>query len=243
MKGHIIENKFQEKPLFIVGDLNINSLDYSRNIHVHDFFNFDFQNSIFPVINRPTKVTKSSATLIDHILTKTVIDTHTQSGIIKTDTSDHFAVLSLNKTNLEQTNIKKTIIKRDINEDSMKYFKTIINSNDWDLLTQTLSTNDDSYNTFLERFIKIHDQAFPERKIKIKQKNLSSTWISKGLRISSKRKQRLYEKFLKQRIDKNYKTYKIYKNLFDKSKKETVKKTVLHSFFSVTFMPLIYISR
>ena len=222
MKDHIIKNKFQEKPFFLVGDLNINSLDYSRNTHVRDFFNFVFQNGIFPVINRPTRVTKSSATVIDHILTNTIIDSHIQSGIIKTDISDHFAVFSLIKTNFKQTNIKKTIIKRDINEDSMKYFKAIFNSIDWDLLTQTLSTND-SYNIFLERFIKIYDQAFPERKIEIKQKNLSSPWISKGLRKSSKRKQHLYEKFLKQRSDKNYEIYKIYKNLFEKLKKQSKK--------------------
>ena len=41
--------------------------------------------------------------------------------------------------------------------------------------------------------MKIYDQAFPERKIEIKQKNLSSSWISKSLRKSSKRKQQLYE--------------------------------------------------
>ena len=94
MKGHIIKIKFQEKPLFLVGDLNINSLDYSRNTHVRDFFNFLFQNDIFPVINRPTRVTKSSAAIIDHIVTSTLIDSHIQSGIIKTDISDYFAVFS-----------------------------------------------------------------------------------------------------------------------------------------------------
>ena len=51
MKGHIIKNKFQEKPLFLVGDLNINSLDYSRSTHVRDIFNFIFQICIFSVIN------------------------------------------------------------------------------------------------------------------------------------------------------------------------------------------------
>ena len=197
-------------------------MDYSRNTHVHDFFNFVFQNGIFPVINRPTRKTKSSATVIDHILTNTIIGSHIQSGILKTDISDHFAVFSLIKTNFELTNIKKTIIKRDIDEDSMKYFKTNFNSTDWDLLTQTSSTND-SYNVFLERFIKVYDQAFPERKIKIKQKNLSSPLFSKGLRKSSKRKQRLYETFLKQRSDKNYETYQIYKNLFEKLKKQSKK--------------------
>ena len=36
MKGYIIK-KIQEKPLFLVGDLNINSLNYFRNTHVRDF--------------------------------------------------------------------------------------------------------------------------------------------------------------------------------------------------------------
>ena len=71
MKGHIIKNKFQEKPLYLVNGLNINSLDYFRNTHAGDFFNFVFENSISPLINRPTRVTKSSATIIDHILTNT----------------------------------------------------------------------------------------------------------------------------------------------------------------------------
>ena len=92
------------------------------------------------------------------------------------------------------------------------------------MLTQSASTSD-SYNIFLERFIKIYNEAFPERKIKIKQKNQSSPWISKGFRKPSKRKQCLYATYLKQRTDENYETFKIYKNLFGKLKK-TVKKTL-----------------
>ena len=42
--------------------------------------------------------------------------------------------------------------------------------------------------------------------MEIKQKNLSSRWISTGLR-KLERKQLLYQKYLKQRSDKNYKTY------------------------------------
>ena len=40
--------KNQEKPAFLVGDLNINSLDYSINTNFRDFFNLIFQNGIFP---------------------------------------------------------------------------------------------------------------------------------------------------------------------------------------------------
>ena len=76
----------------MAGDFNMNSLDYSQNTIVHDFFNLAFQNSIFPVINRPTRVTKTSATIIDHILTNTIIDSPLHSGIAKTYISGHFAV-------------------------------------------------------------------------------------------------------------------------------------------------------
>ena len=87
----------------------------------------------------------------------------------------------------------------------MKYFETIFNGTDWDLLTQTSSTND-SNNILLQRFIYIYDQAFPERKIELKQTNLSSLWISKCLKKFSKSKKPQYEKFSKQRSDKNYET-------------------------------------
>ena len=109
------------------------------------------------MINRPTRITKLSGTVIDNNLTNTIIDSYIQSVIIKRDVNDHFAIFSLIKANLEQANIKKTIIKRYIKEDGMKYFKTIFNSTDWDLLTKTLSTND-SYDIFLERFTKLYDQ-------------------------------------------------------------------------------------
>ena len=47
---------------------------------------------------------------------------------------------------------------------------------------------------------------------------MSSPWITRVLKKSTKRKQHLYEKFLKSRNYKNEKAYKMYKNLFEKLK-------------------------
>ena len=76
---------------------------------------------------------------------------------------------------------------------------------------------------FLEKFVQIYDQAFPERKIEIKPKKLVIPWITRGLRESSRKKQRLHEKFLKQRNSKNEEAYKMYKNFFEKLKKHSKK--------------------
>ena len=65
--------------------------------------------------------------------------------------------------------------------------------------------------------------AFPERKVEIKQKNLTSPWITPGLKKSSKRKQRLYDKYLKRRNDKNEKAYKMYKSFCEKLKLQSKK--------------------
>ena len=63
--------------------------------------------------------------------------------------------------------------------------------------------------------------ACPETKKEIKTKNLLSPWLTKGLRKSSIRKQKLYEKFLKKRNLGNEMAYKSYKNLFEKLKKNS----------------------
>ena len=51
--------------------------------------------------------------------------------------------------------------------------------------------------TFLKTLIDIYDTNFPTREHILNDKDIKSPWISKGLKISSKTKQRLYTNFLK----------------------------------------------
>ena len=64
---------------------------------------------------------------------------------------------------------------------------------------------------------------FSTKKIKIKAKDLQSPWITNGIKKSSKCKQRLYNKFLKNRSEKIETKYKNYKNLFEAIKKRSKK--------------------
>ena len=60
-----------------------------------------------------------------------------------------------------------------------------------------------------------------KKKIKIKIKDIESPWITAGIKKSSKRTQRLYEKFLKHRNEKSEEIYKNYKRLFEVVKKNS----------------------
>ena len=66
----------------------------------------------------------------------------------------------------------------------------------------------------------LYDTFSPLKKIKIKNKDLQSPWINDAIKKSPKRKQRLYNKILKNRNKKKKETeYKNYKNLFEAIKK------------------------
>ena len=50
----------------------------------------------------------------------------------------------------------------------------------------------------------------------MKTKNLNSPWITKGIKKSSRKKQHLYEKFLKNKTKTRLETYNHYKTFFEK---------------------------
>ncbi len=71
------------------GDFNINLLQSTEN-SVKTYINLLASHGYQPCINKPTRVNKSSATIIDHIWTNNN-DIISQSGILLTDVSDHFS--------------------------------------------------------------------------------------------------------------------------------------------------------
>ena len=76
--------------IFIMGDFNIDLLQYDIHNSSNDFLNSIISHSFLPYVLQPTRVTDHSATNIDNIFSD-LIDFDTSSGNIKTLISDHFA--------------------------------------------------------------------------------------------------------------------------------------------------------
>ena len=152
------------------------------------------------MVNKPTRVTKNNATLIDYIITNSFMDQENLTGILKTDISDHFPIFTISvKHRLDSSDKKVTIIKRIINADSIQEFRDILSEVDWENLYSITNPND-TYEYFLKVFSGIYDLAFPLKTFSVKKKTLQNPWVTKGLLKSSKRKQKLYEKFVKKRF-------------------------------------------
>ena len=66
-----------------------------------------FRCGMVPAINKPTRVKRYTAPVIDHMFTNSVINSEIKSAIIKTDISDHFPILFVAKVNVD-VNIKQS---------------------------------------------------------------------------------------------------------------------------------------
>ena len=100
---------------FITGDFNYN-LSNQDNEHVCNFIEMILEGHYFPVINKPTHITDTSATVLDHIWTN-LHHQHIKSGVILNLLSDHLPVymcFNLNKQNLYRPQQKRSFTPQNI---------------------------------------------------------------------------------------------------------------------------------
>ena len=94
-----------------------------------------------------------------------------------------------------------------------KNSRDILSEVDWGNL-YSISNPNDAYEYFLKVFSGICDLAFPLKTFSVKRKTLRNPWMAKNLLKSSKRTQKLYEKFMKKRSPRYENIYKAYKSHF-----------------------------
>ena len=85
MKSILSKNEATKKEVILIGDFNINLLDFDKNKRVQSFVNLMFRFGMIPTINKPTRVTRYTATAIDHAFTNTIMDNiEINTAIVKT---------------------------------------------------------------------------------------------------------------------------------------------------------------
>ena len=84
---------------------------------------------MIPTINKPTRVTKKTATAINHIITNSFVENTFKTAIIKSDVSDHYPIcIFIPLTNLFTKNDVIYQYKRTIKEKKLKLFFKIYQS-------------------------------------------------------------------------------------------------------------------
>ena len=115
---------FNKCSVEIVGDFNIDLLQFQNHDQTNDFLEASFSFGLLPVITKPTRITPTSATLIDHIWVKNKSELHT-AGIILSHISDHYPTFYVHNTHEEKQPLKP-FTTRMINKDSQNSFKKLL---------------------------------------------------------------------------------------------------------------------
>ena len=112
-----LKKSASSKKVFMVGDFNINSFDYGNN-----------ESGFFPVIQRATRVTRTTATATDHIITDTILESTMHSGIIKANMSDHFPIFNIleNSCSKNKNYKKMKITNRNFNNENIQNFQFLL---------------------------------------------------------------------------------------------------------------------
>ena len=102
----------ERKLYHILGDLNIDFLKHDEHRPTSTFLDVLYTYNVFPVISKPTRVTKNTAILIDHILTNN-FDVSTNHLLRSAERKYYHDLLIQHKSNMKKSwNVFKMVINK-----------------------------------------------------------------------------------------------------------------------------------
>ena len=212
---------------YVFLDSNINLFNVESNIHANSYLS-NITTSGFILTNfRATRIQSDTASLIDHILTNSK-DTNIVSGTIVDDLSDHFMTFIL--PNLSRHKSKPRIIKRrHYTKTNIDSFKQDLQQTNWDQVTLTNDVNS-CYDEVWKIYSNLHDLHFPLTSSRFNKRiHKISNFMTTGLLISRTNKQRLHKIALTDNVPFNWQQYRTYRNIFNKTVKQSKKLHYLSS--------------
>ena len=164
---HDILEKVSNYPCYIMGDFNLDLLKHELHRPTEKFLDIMYANSYIPIINRPTRVTRDTCSLIDNIFTNNIsINDNFFNGILTADITDHYILFHIIKSNNDKNvNDNEYKIVRIINESRINQFAEKIQNTDWSLLNSCRECQT-YFSKFCTLYKTIYDEAFPLTELK-----------------------------------------------------------------------------
>ena len=176
----------ENKTIFLLGDFNINLLNYDIHPPTNEFLDSLSSYYFLPHILQPSRVTTNSKTLIDNTFSNMVV-LGIIFGNLTASISSHlpqFLVapnIFFNASYPKSNNYERDWSRFDQENFVLDYFSV-----EWDNVFLSPNTNTEkSYKTFLEKFESLLDTYTSLKKIsKNKLKSKDKPWITPGLQKS-----------------------------------------------------------
>jgi len=202
-------NNITNNKIIIIGDININIADDSKDELKLDYLNLMAKLGFYSYINDYTRVCNNTSTTIDHIFIRTKYIDSINPILLKSLITDHYSTLLIEKDEIMKDG-NKSNIKSYLN---IKLFCSLLDSESWEPIINETNINNcaDKFHKILNNHInkaKKHKECIiPSNKRKIKP------WITSGLIASIRVRDKLGKMTLKRSNDFHFLNYyKKYKN-------------------------------
>ena len=199
----------ENKDTYLGGDFNIDLIKSNR--FSQTFVNLMDTYALSPFINKATRISSSSSTLIDNIFSNTV-NRHVASGIIYSDLSDHLPIFVIVR-GIEKLNksYQEIPLFRKMTQENIQNLQCDLEKESWENVLSCSDVNE-AYKLFLEKIHNYLDRNIPKEKNKNKSKTPRNPWITRGILRSIKKRNKLYKINLENPSQNNLTKYKNYRN-------------------------------
>ena len=191
-----ITNKLRAYEVYIMGDFNVDLIKSNSHRQSTEFLEGFYSESMYPLISLPTRITDTSATLIDNIFTNNVID-QIKSGLLTTRISDHLPIFAFVGGGSQRPEIhQKDRLRRKVTEARIRRFAEEIEGWVFDeVRAQGVEAN---VGRFRNEFRDMYDTAFPWVKSKKRKIDIEKPWLDDPeFKELLQEKSKLYSKKIK----------------------------------------------
>ena len=163
---HSILDKVASKPCYVMGDYNLDLLKHEIHHPTENFLDIMYANYFISLINRPTRITRESSTLIDNIFSKNHnVNDHQVNGILKTDITYHYIIFHIVSLKVEKSLNDEHKIVRMINSSRTQRYIEKVKNTDWSIL-ESFQQCQTYFSKSLKIFKNIYNECFPVIRVK-----------------------------------------------------------------------------
>jgi hypothetical protein len=201
------------KMFILFGDFNLDLIKLNENKQVKEYVDLLFSFGFLQIVTRPTRLSSSSATLIDHIITNVSHPVY-ETSILTASISDHFPIffnIPFNRPPIKA----RTVESRNFSDANIAKFQNAIRNFNWNHVSDS-NCAQEAYNNFNSSFMLLYNMYFPVVVTKINRNfHKLDPWMTNGILTSRQRKNHLYSVSLKNPSPVNSNNFKKFRNIYN----------------------------
>ena len=184
--------------IIIMGDINVNTKDNNNQI-TKDYKNTLLSLGLRNTINLPTRITETTDTILDHIITNVNSDS-VVSQVITQDVSDHLPISGIVNMGIKRSNSSPTRYIKKFTPSKKDLFVSTLNQriHEDNIFSLPESCPYNKLNSLISHIQQASDHVFPTVKLSNKQRRKRrKPWMTTGILKSMDRRDLLFKEWLR----------------------------------------------